>query len=82
MKSFLFINDFAAAGYGICQIKEQHHVKLDQLKPRDDAPIVVMGPGTGLGFCYLTKPKDSKYYEVQSAEAGHTDMSVVTEEDW
>jgi glucokinase len=41
-----------------------------------------MGPGTGLGFCYLTKPKDGRYYEVQSAEAGHSDMSVVTEEDW
>lgn len=82
MKSFQFINDFAAAGYGVCNLKLSDHVKLDQVVPDETAPKVVMGPGTGLGFCFLTKPKEGKYYEVHSAEAGHSDMSVVTEEDW
>lgn len=41
-----------------------------------------MGPGTGLGVGFLTKPYEGKYYEVHSSEGGHCDFSVVTEEDW
>lgn len=81
-QGFTLINDFAANGYGICNLEKKDHIKLDQLHPDESAPKVVMGPGTGLGFCYLTKPKDGKYYDVHSAEAGHTDFSVVSEEDW
>jgi glucokinase len=29
MKSFTFINDFAAAGYGLCLLRHSDSVKLD-----------------------------------------------------
>ena len=41
-----------------------------------------MGPGTGLGLGYLTKPKDCRHYEVHASEGGHSDFSVVNQEDW
>lgn len=41
-----------------------------------------MGPGTGLGVGFLLKPPGGKYHEVASSEGGHTDFSVITEEDW
>lgn len=30
MRSFTFINDFAAAGYGICMLKKADYIKIDQ----------------------------------------------------
>lgn len=41
-----------------------------------------MGPGTGLGLGYLTKPRDCRHYEVHASEGGHSDFSVVNQEDW
>ncbi len=29
MKSFTFINDFAAAGYGLCLLRHSDSIKLD-----------------------------------------------------
>jgi glucokinase len=33
MMSFTFINDFAAAGYGLCLLKYSDCMKLDQVQP-------------------------------------------------
>lgn len=55
LKEFTFINNFAAKGYGICNLSLQDRDKLDQVAPQENAPIVVMGPDHGIGFCYLTK---------------------------
>lgn len=82
MKTFTFINDFAANGYGLCQIGEKDVQKVNQEVPKPDGVKVVMGPGTGLGEGYLCKSMFSKYYEVYSSEGGHTDFSVTSEEDW
>lgn len=82
MKSFTFINDFAAAGYGLCLLRHSDAIKLDQVQPEKGGTMVVMGPGTGLGEGYLTKSVFSNCYEVFSSEGGHTDFSVRNEEDW
>lgn len=55
MQSFTFINDFAAAGYGVCLLKSNDYVHLNRVQPIEGAPKVVMGPGTGHGQGYLTK---------------------------
>jgi len=41
-----------------------------------------MGPGTGLGVGFLLKPPGGRYHEIGASEGGHTDFSVITEEDW
>lgn len=46
---FLFINDFAAAAYGVCNMEAKDYFRLCDSKPTSDGPKVVMGPGTGLG---------------------------------
>ena len=54
-RHFTFINDFTAAGYGVCMLKKSDCVKLDNNEPDEHGVKVVMGPGTGLGVGYLTK---------------------------
>jgi len=82
MRSFTFINDFAAAGYGLCMLKPNDYFHLNRVAPTEDGPRVVMGPGTGHGQGYLTKSIFGKCYEVFSSEGGHSDFSVTSEEDW
>lgn len=54
LDSFVFINDFTAAGYGVCTLRKQDVTHLgqsgdavQQLGAR--SVKVVIGPGTGLG---------------------------------
>lgn len=82
MHSFTFINDFAAAGYGVCMLKASDLQELNRVAPAEGGAKVVMGPGTGHGQGYLTKSEFSKCYEVYSSEGGHVDFSVTCEEDW
>lgn len=54
LRSFTFINDFTAAGYGVSRIKESQCTKLNkgteaQMQEGAGSVKVVMGPGTGLG---------------------------------
>lgn len=81
IKSFRFINDFEACGYGLCLLKRSDSVHLNTQSPDENGVKVVMGPGTGLGVGFLLKPPGGRY-EVAASEGGHTDFSVITEEDW
>jgi glucokinase len=49
MHSFTFINDFAAAGYGVCMLKAADLQELNRVAPAEGGAKVVMGPGTGHG---------------------------------
>ena len=82
LREFELINDFAAAGYGVCMLHTNDVVKLDNVSPQEDGVKVVMGPGSGLGEGYLTKSRFSSCYEVFSSEGGHVDFNVTSEEDW
>lgn len=42
----------------------------------------VIGPGTGLGQCFLTKSEFAPYYEINPAEGGHCEYSPRSEEDF
>jgi glucokinase len=53
-KSFLFINDFLAAGYGVSRLKTTDCTKLNPSKKaimqeKGLSVKAVIGPGTGLG---------------------------------
>ena len=75
LRKFDFINDFNAAGHGICLLKESDTFRLNRAHIEDDGVKVVMGPGTGLGEAFLCKSKFADCHEVFSAEGGHTEWS-------
>lgn len=71
------INDFAAVGYGILGLGESDLHTLQAEAPQKDAPIAVIGAGTGLGQGFLVPVGDT--YQVFSSEGGHTDFAPRTE---
>ena len=67
------INDFAANSYGVLGLDSSDIYTLQTGKKRDDAPIAVIGAGTGLGEGFLI-PQGNKY-QVLSSEGGHSDFA-------
>lgn len=67
------INDFAANSFGILGLKntDVHTLQVGQAKP--DAPIAVIGAGTGLGESFLI-PVGEKY-QIFPSEGGHADFA-------
>jgi glucokinase len=68
------INDFAAVAYGILGLKIEDLHTLQSGKPNLDAPIAVIGAGTGLGQGFLIK--QGNYYQAFPSEGGHTDFAA------
>jgi glucokinase len=71
------INDFAAVGYGILGLESNDLYTLQQATPQPEAPIAVLGAGTGLGEGFLIK--HGEQYQVFASEGGHTDFAPRTE---
>ncbi len=71
------INDFAAVGYGVLGLEESDLCTLQAGKPQSDAPIAVIGAGTGLGEGFLIRQGDS--HQVFGSEGGHTDFAPRSE---
>jgi len=71
--SISLINDFAAVGYGILGLDDSDLHTLQAGKPIIDAPIAVIGAGTGLGEGFLIKQGDS--HQVFGSEGGHVDFA-------
>lgn len=67
------INDFAAVGYGIFGLTTQDLVTLQVGKYQPDAPMAVIGAGTGLGQGFLIK--QGNQYQVFPSEGGHADFA-------
>jgi glucokinase len=67
------INDFTAVGYGILGLQEQdlHTLQVGESKP--EAPIGIIGAGTGLGQGFLIKQGNN--YQVFPSEGGHADFA-------
>jgi len=76
----VFVNDFVLQGYGVLQTKEKdlRFLTGNSIAPLlKKEPMLVLGPGTGLGSCFLI-PNDEGVYHVLSSEAGHTLVSPIT----
>jgi glucokinase len=67
------INDFAAVGYGIVGLSKQDILTLQVGKPKPEAPIAIIGAGTGLGQGFLIK--QGNHYQVFPSEGGHADFA-------
>lgn len=75
--TILLINDFAAVGYGILGLQPADLSTLQPGKPQPNAPIAVIGAGTGLGQGFLIQQQDS--YQVFGSEGGHADFAPRSE---
>ncbi|HYW20447.1 MAG TPA: glucokinase [Nodularia sp. (in: cyanobacteria)] len=71
--SMCLINDFAAVGYGIFGLTKQDLLTLQVGKQKLEAPIAIIGAGTGLGQGFLIK--QGNYYQVFPSEGGHADFA-------
>ncbi|MFM2060790.1 MAG: hypothetical protein RLZZ507_460 [Cyanobacteriota bacterium] len=71
--SISLINDFAAVGYGIFGLTKQDLLTLQVGKHQTDAPMAVIGAGTGLGQGFLIK--QGNQYQVFPSEGGHADFA-------
>ena len=74
------INDFAAVCYGIPGLKDSDYHTLQKGTLLKNAPIQVIGAGTGLGEGFLV-PHNSSYL-VQATEGGHADFAPRSELEW
>ena len=71
------INDFVAVGYGVLGLSERDLHTLQLGQPDADAPIAVIGAGTGLGQGFLTPQPGG--YRVFATEGGHVDFAPQSE---
>jgi glucokinase len=69
----VLINDFTAVGYGIEGLALRDLYTIQAGEPQPQAPIGLIGAGTGLGEGFLVW--DSGGYKVYSSEGGHTDFA-------
>ncbi len=73
------INDFTAIGYAAMDFVEEDWIQVGDGQAQADSPMVVLGPGTGLGVCSVIP--GSGGISVVSGEGGHVDFSPVDDEE-
>lgn len=73
IKNVALINDFAAVGYGVLGLKQSELYTLQAREPNPQAPIAIIGAGTGLGEGFLIPQGGS--YEIFASEGGHADFA-------
>jgi glucokinase len=71
------INDFVAVGYGVLGLEPSDIHTLQAGKREENAPIAVLGAGTGLGQCFLIYADGA--YQAFSSEGGHVDFAPKSE---
>lgn len=71
------INDFAAVGYGVLGLVADDLYTLQAGKPELEAPIAIIGAGTGLGQGFLIHHHNG--YRAYSSEGGHADFAPRSE---
>ncbi|MBD2462562.1 glucokinase [Oscillatoria sp. FACHB-1407] len=71
------INDFEAVGYGVLGLEpaDLETLQVGELDP--EAPIAVIGAGTGLGQGFLMRQGDG--YRIYPSEGGHADFAPRSE---
>lgn len=70
------VNDFVLKGYGVLALTKKDYIALNTAKPQKNRPMCIIGPGTGLGVCFLTYCNNS--WVAHASEAGHTDICAAS----
>ena len=83
-KQCVILNDFTCIGYGVqTDLKlNEDYIIINDVKPQENGPKLMIGPGTGLGMGYLLKDKDNEFYTIGASEGGHQDYTAKTEDDF
>ncbi|HIH91835.1 TPA: hypothetical protein HA281_03465 [Candidatus Woesearchaeota archaeon] len=76
------INDFEAAAYGILTASSRDIIPLTRNKPRKNAPMAVIGAGTGLGKALLHYDAGTGRYAALRSEEGHAPLPVADDEEY
>ncbi len=71
------INDFSAIAYGLAGLIKEDLLTLQAAPAQPDAPIAVLGAGTGLGQGFLI-PTGKDSYQVFASEGAHADFPART----
>jgi glucokinase len=80
----VLINDFTAIGYGVSGFQKrplplgltpQDLMTLQEGNPQENAPIAILGAGTGMGQGFLI-PQGEGRYGIFSSEGGHTNFAA------
>lgn len=69
------INDFAAVGHAVTELQAGDWVEVIPGIEDAEGPIVVLGPGTGLGVCTVVPTPGG--WRVLAGEGGHVDYAPV-----
>ncbi|WP_127088762.1 glucokinase [Aquabacter cavernae] len=72
------LNDFAALAHGVRSLGRSDLIQVGVGHAKEGAPILVCGPGTGLGTATLIPHPEKKSYEVLPGEGGHVRLGAVT----
>jgi glucokinase len=75
-------NDFEAAAFGVTLLGPEHMAPLGGGPRQPEGPMVVAGPGTGLGQAFLFWSPADRRYRVMPSEAGHGDFAPRTATEW
>ncbi|MEB3222010.1 MAG: glucokinase [Candidatus Sericytochromatia bacterium] len=73
------VNDFKAAALGVLHLQPGEWTELNAGTPEPNAPIAVLGAGTGLGEAFLFH--DGARYCVVPTEGGHKDFAPRNEQE-
>jgi len=76
LRKILLLNDFESVGYGINMLNRGDIRIIKKSKKNPNAPIVLIGAGTGLGRSTLIYDNHLKSYVPIPSEAGHIDFSA------
>jgi len=74
---FEIINDFVAIGYAISGLGNDDWIQVGGTTANQEKPVVVLGPGTGLGVCSVIPAINGVM--VIEGEGGHADFAPLDE---
>ncbi|MGF1460996.1 MAG: glucokinase [Leptolyngbyaceae cyanobacterium] len=77
LESAELINDFAAIGYGVLGLEDEDLHLLQAGNHDENAPIGIIGAGTGLGQGFLIRQGEK--FQVFPSEGGHADFAPRSE---
>lgn len=75
--SSFVVNDFSAVALGIPALTGEHTEQLGGHDPDPDAPVAILGPGTGLGIGALVPGRSGSAGRILVTEGGHASAASI-----
>ncbi len=75
-EELFILNDFEANGYGVLAMTQDMYTEVNKVPIMQGAPKILLGTGTGLGECIVTKGHNDPDYIVYPGEGGHVDFAA------